>query len=48
MLGTNIFQAGNLIIGGDLNFSLGFSESWGLQAQADPLAGYFEQLLDSH
>lgn len=27
MLGTKIFQADNLIIGGDLNFSLGFLES---------------------
>eukprot|EP00253_Pinus_taeda_P029406 PITA_29406 len=48
ILGTNIFQADNLIIGRYLNFSLGFSESWGLQAQTDPLVGYFEQLLDSH
>ena len=27
----------NLIIGGDLNFSLGVSESWGANARANPL-----------
>jgi hypothetical protein len=32
-----------VILGGDLNFSLGPSEVWGLHARADPLADYFGQ-----
>jgi exonuclease III len=34
-----------VILGGDLNFSLGQSEVWGLHARTDPLAGYFTQKL---
>jgi hypothetical protein len=34
-----------VILGGDLNFSLGLSEVWGLHARVDPLAGYFGQKL---
>lgn len=33
---------------GDLNFSIGHSESWGQHAQLDPFSTYFENLLDSH
>jgi len=35
-------------MGGDLNFSLGHSESWGHRAQRDPLYDYFENALDSY
>ena len=35
----------SVIIGGDLNFSLGHSEIWGPHAQEDSLAGYFTQKL---
>lgn len=31
----------NLVVGGDLNFSLGLSETWGPQAHVDPLADFF-------
>lgn len=31
----------NLVVGGDLNLSLGFSETWGPAAQVDPLAEIF-------
>lgn len=48
ILVANIFQSDNIILRGDLNFSLGYLESWGHHAQADPLAGFFEQLLDLH
>jgi exonuclease III len=34
-----------VLLGGDLNFSLGFSEVWGTHARADPLTGYFTQKL---
>lgn len=36
----------NLILGGDLNFSIGYSESWGSAAQIDPLLEVMETLLD--
>eukprot|EP00253_Pinus_taeda_P032143 PITA_32143 len=36
----------NLILGGDLNFSIGYSESWGSAAQIDPLSEVMETLLD--
>ena len=39
----------NLIIGGDLNFSLGVSESWGANARADPLTDFFlSKITSSH
>lgn len=31
----------NLVVGGDLNFSIVLSETWGLATQADPLANFF-------
>lgn len=33
-------------MGGDINFSIGFSESWGSSAQIDPLSDTMENLLD--
>jgi len=41
-------QADNMIIGGNLNFSLGISKSWGNRAQTDPLTTFFEIMMDSH
>jgi exonuclease III len=35
-----------LILGGDLNFSLGFKEVWGTHARSDPLSSYFTQKLE--
>ena len=35
----------NLIIGGDLNFTLGAHEIWGPKARIDPLAPYFSNIL---
>lgn len=34
-----------VILGGDLNFSLGFSEVWGTHARADPLTSFFTQKM---
>eukprot|EP00253_Pinus_taeda_P034846 PITA_34846 len=48
ILATNIFQSDNIILGGDLNCSLGYSKSWGHHAQANPLVVFFEQLVDLH
>jgi hypothetical protein len=38
----------HLILGGDLNFSLGIKEVWGSHARSDPLSTYFTQKLDEH
>ena len=39
----------NLIVWGDLNFSLGASESWGASARVDPLTEFFiNKLAASH
>ena len=35
----------SVVVGGDLNFSLGQTEIWGPHAQADPQAGFFLQKL---
>ena len=34
-----------MIIGGDLNFTLGEHEIWGPKARVDPLAPYFSKIL---
>lgn len=38
----------NLILGGDLNLSIGYLESWGDHAQIDPLSDLFENVLEDH
>ena len=37
-----------VIFGGDLNFSLGFSEVWGTHARTNSLTSYFTQKLAEH
>ena len=37
-----------LILGGDLNFSLGFSEIWGNRARLDPLFDFFTKSLENY
>lgn len=48
LLGSELFNADNILLGGDLNFSLGFSESWGHHAQIDPLTDTLTSLLEDH
>jgi len=48
LLGLSILSVEHLIIGGDLNFSLGYGESWGASAQIDPLTAFMTDLLDRH
>lgn len=36
-----MLNSSNIVVGGDLNVSLGLSESWGPMAQANPLADFF-------
>ena len=39
--------ADKIIIGGDLSFSLGEVETWGVNAHKDPLFEYFANMLES-
>ena len=39
----DLFSGDLVVIGGDLNFSLGQAEVWGPFARPDPLSGYFTQ-----
>eukprot|EP00253_Pinus_taeda_P032607 PITA_32607 len=48
LLEYEIFNADNILLGGDLNFSLGFCESWGHHAQIDPLTESLTSLLEDH
>ena len=36
-----------MVIGGDLNFTLGVHEIWGPSARSDPLAAFFKTLLQN-
>ena len=38
----------NLILAGDLNFTLNVSEIWGTRAQLDPLGLFFSKLFSDH
>lgn len=48
LLESNLLQANNIILGGDLNFSLGFCESWGHMAQVDSLFNSLSTILEEH
>jgi hypothetical protein len=45
LFNKSFLKGQQVILGGDLNFSLGLSEVWGAHARADPLAGYFTQKI---
>ena len=46
LLGMNCFSYPNLVVGGDLKFSLGHSEIWGAKARVDVLSDFFIHLLE--
>eukprot|EP00253_Pinus_taeda_P026822 PITA_26822 len=48
LLSRNLLSIDHTIIGGDLNFSIGYSESWGGAAQIDPITDYISGLLEHH
>lgn len=48
LLSCNLLSLDHTIIGGDLNFSLGYSESWGSSAQIDPITDFMRRLLEQH
>lgn len=48
LLSSELLREEPLILGGDLNFSIGHAESWGHHAQADHLSEFFEHILEVH
>lgn len=48
LLSRSFTLVDNLILGGDLNFSLGHAESWGHLAQIDHLSEPLANLLQDH
>jgi len=48
LLDSKLLQVENIILGGDLNFSLGYCESWSHSAQVDSLTDTISTLLEKH
>ena len=46
LVSLDCFKSSALIMGGDLNFSMGYSEIWGTKARVDPLSDFFNRQLD--
>jgi hypothetical protein len=46
VVNKSFLKENHLILGGDLNFSLGIKEVWGTHARSDPLSTYFTQKLE--
>ena len=46
LVSLDCFKSSSLIMGGDLNFSMGYSEIWGTKARVDPLSDFFNRQLD--
>ena len=44
---SQFLEKENVIIGGDLNFTIATHEIWGPNARVDPLAAFFQNLLQS-
>jgi hypothetical protein len=43
-----VLSHNNMIVVGDLNFTLNVSEVWGDSSHVDPLAGYFKYLFQGN
>lgn len=48
LLSLSLFTVDNIIIRGDLNFSLGYSELWGSMGQVDSITRFMTDLLERH
>jgi len=48
LLAKFVMRDQNLVVGGDLNFSIGNAEAWGPSAREDPLSDFFQNSLTSH
>ena len=46
LLDLECLKCAKLILGGDLNYSLGLSEIWGDKARMDSLSDFFSKLMD--
>eukprot|EP00253_Pinus_taeda_P027835 PITA_27835 len=47
-LAKSLMKSPLMVVGGDLNFSLGRAEAWGPSAREDPLSDFFYQILSDH
>ena len=47
MFNLECLSCTNLIFGGDLNYSVGFSEIWGAKARVVFLSDFFTRLMDA-
>jgi hypothetical protein len=45
LLSKSFMKNEDLILGGDLNFSLGMAKSWGQRAQTDSLSEFFNHIV---
>jgi len=48
LLAKSLMKLPLMVVGGDLNFSLGRAEAWGPSAREDPLTEFFIQFLKDH
>eukprot|EP00253_Pinus_taeda_P011302 PITA_11302 len=48
LLAKSLMKLPLMVVGGDLNFSLGRAEAWGPSAREDTLTGFFIQFLKDH
>ena len=46
LVSLDFFKSSALIMGGDLNFSMGYTEIWGAKARVDPLSDFLSRQLD--
>lgn len=45
LMSISLLKTNHLVLGGDLNFSVGRVEAWGPSAREDPLMNFFLNLL---
>eukprot|EP00253_Pinus_taeda_P018177 PITA_18177 len=48
LLSKDIMGSHNMVLGGDLNFSIGSAEAWGPAAREDPLSDFFLNAITTH
>ena len=48
LMNLDCLKCEKLILGGDLNFSIGLSEIWGNRARMDPLSDFFSKSMENY